>query len=83
MSHKFQNLADPNSTEPGRNICTMAFDVLKISSKNYVDHVRQVNIVLESADECGGEFAIKKSAFAGEAVEYWGFILSSWPPAYS
>ena len=39
MNHKFGNLTDPSSLEPGRKICTVALDDLKINSKSYPHHL--------------------------------------------
>ncbi len=49
----------------------------KTHKKKYKEHKRQVKLVCEKAESIGAEFNLKKSNFAGETAEYWGFIHDS------
>ena len=77
MSSEFGSVKDRQCATPEGPVVRVLMDDLKVSSRTYPEHARQVNVMNDRACEIGAQFGVRKCLFAAEAGEFWGFDVSS------
>ena len=77
MCSCFGSVRDPVSVTPEAPVVTVLMYVLKVSSHTYPEHVRQVNMLFDRAEERTAQFGVRKCVFAAEKCELWGFEIDS------